>query len=62
MDVDDDAIAKEVGDYKPGSITRIKLHNFLTYQDVEFKPGPRYVSLVVLCMIVGYTKTSKMTR
>jgi hypothetical protein len=30
-----------VGDYKPGSIRRIKLHNFLTYRDVEFCPGPR---------------------
>lgn len=32
-----------VGDYKPGSITRVKLKNFLTYTDVDFSPGPRYV-------------------
>jgi hypothetical protein len=40
----DAEILETVGAYKPGSITRVKLHNFLTYQDVEFKPGPRYVS------------------
>ena len=27
--------------YKPGSIVRVRLKNFLTYADVEFKPGPR---------------------
>ena len=27
--------------YKPGSITRVKLQNFLTYHEVEFFPGPR---------------------
>jgi hypothetical protein len=42
---DESALAEKVGTYKPGSIQRIKLHNFLTYQDVEFKPGPRYVTL-----------------
>lgn len=36
---DDDAI----GDYRPGSIQRVKLQNFLTHGNVEFKPGPRYV-------------------
>jgi hypothetical protein len=30
-----------VGDYKHGSIKRIKLKNFLTYFDVEVTPGPR---------------------
>ena len=35
-----------VGDYKPGSITKIRLKNFLTYKLVEFEPGPR-------CVIVG---------
>ena len=30
-----------VGDYKPGSVTKIKLENFLTYGHVEFEPGPR---------------------
>jgi hypothetical protein len=32
-----------VGDYKHGSIKRIKLTRFLTYSAVEFSPGPRYV-------------------
>jgi hypothetical protein len=36
---DDDVI----GDYRPGSIQRVKLQNFLTHGNVEFKPGPRYV-------------------
>lgn len=30
-----------VGGYKPGSIKRVKLTNFLTYENVEFCPGPR---------------------
>jgi len=38
-----DSLLETVGDYKPGSIKRIKLKNFLTYADVEFQPGPRYV-------------------
>ncbi len=29
--------------YKPGSIKRVKLKNFLTYDAVEFWPGPRLV-------------------
>jgi hypothetical protein len=32
---------KVVGDYKHGSIKRIKLVNFLTYTEVEFSPKPR---------------------
>ena len=35
-----------VGTHKPGSISRIKLKNFLTYDFVEFFPGPRYVILI----------------
>ena len=35
---------KTVGDYKHGSIKRIKLTRFLTYNSVEFSPGPRYVT------------------
>ena len=27
--------------FKPGSILRVKLKNFLTYANVEFRPGPR---------------------
>ena len=32
-----------IGDYRPGSIQRVKLQNFLTHGNVEFKPGPRCV-------------------
>ena len=28
-------------DYVEGSIVRVKLHNFVTYDDCEFYPGPR---------------------
>lgn len=27
--------------FKPGSVRRVKLSNFLTYDAVEFMPGPR---------------------
>lgn len=36
-----------IGDYRPGSIQRVKLHNFLTHANVEFKPGPRYVVVFI---------------
>jgi len=42
-------------EYKPGSIRRIKLRNFLTYGHVEFHPGPR------LNMVVGPNGTGKST-
>eukprot|EP00742_Colponemidia_sp_Colp-10_P011821 GILJ01013198.1.p1 GENE.GILJ01013198.1~~GILJ01013198.1.p1 ORF type:complete len:1101 (+),score=222.81 GILJ01013198.1:46-3348(+) len=32
--------------YAPGSIMRIRLHNFLTHKDVDFHPGPR-LNLVI---------------
>lgn len=32
--------------YVPGSIVRVKLHQFLTYDDVEFRPGP-YLNMVL---------------
>ena len=41
--MEDEERDKIVGLHKPGSILRMKLHNFLTYQDVEMQPGPRYV-------------------
>jgi len=41
--------------YKPGSIRRVKLKNFLTYVDVEFKPGPR------LNVVIGPNGTGKST-
>ncbi len=34
--------------YRPGSILRVKLHNFVTYDDCEFCPGPH------LNVILGY--------
>ncbi|TRM70021.1 P-loop containing nucleoside triphosphate hydrolase protein [Schizophyllum amplum] len=39
--------------YIPGSIVRIQLHNFVTYDDVEFRPGP------YLNMILGPNGTGK---
>lgn len=44
---------KTVGDYKHGSIKRIKLSRFLTYNSVEFSPGPR------LNMVVGPNGSGK---
>mmetsp|Transcript_26638 Transcript_26638/g.55195 ORF Transcript_26638/g.55195 Transcript_26638/m.55195 type:complete len:1127 (+) Transcript_26638:256-3636(+) len=41
--------------YKPGSIKRVKLKNFLTYDAVEFYPGPR------LNVVVGPNGTGKST-
>jgi hypothetical protein len=39
--------------YVPGSIIRVQLHNFLTYDHVEFRPGPH------LNMIIGLNGTGK---
>jgi hypothetical protein len=36
-------VLASIGDYRPGSIQRVKLKNFLTHGNVEFRPGPRYV-------------------
>jgi hypothetical protein len=41
------------GSYVPGSILRIKLHNFLTYHNVEFSPGPH------LNLVIGPNGTGK---
>ncbi|RLN57421.1 hypothetical protein BBJ29_004051, partial [Phytophthora kernoviae] len=40
-------------EYVDGSIFRVKLHNFLTYNDAEFFPGPR------LNLILGPNGTGK---
>ena len=45
-----DSSAEEFVD---GSILRVKLHNFLTYSDAEFYPGPR------LNLILGPNGTGK---
>ncbi|EJD01702.1 P-loop containing nucleoside triphosphate hydrolase protein [Fomitiporia mediterranea MF3/22] len=39
-------LARDKDGYVPGSIQRVKLHNFLTYDDVEFRPGP-YLNMVL---------------
>lgn len=48
-------MAPDISNYKPGSIRRVRLHNFLTYADVEFFPGPR------LNVVVGPNGTGKST-
>ncbi|CAB9499458.1 of chromosomes protein 5 [Seminavis robusta] len=45
----------DIGDYKPGSVTHVKLKNFLTYTHVEFSPGAR------LNMVIGANGTGKST-
>mmetsp|Transcript_29269 Transcript_29269/g.45481 ORF Transcript_29269/g.45481 Transcript_29269/m.45481 type:complete len:1125 (+) Transcript_29269:51-3425(+) len=44
-----------VGEYKPGSILRVKMVNFLTYKEVEVCPGPR---LNVVCGPNGSGKST----
>ncbi|KAH9939337.1 P-loop containing nucleoside triphosphate hydrolase protein [Epithele typhae] len=46
-------LPRDVDGYVPGSIVRIKLENFLTYDWVEFSPGP------YLNMILGPNGTGK---
>ncbi|KAI5778738.1 hypothetical protein EDC01DRAFT_723898 [Geopyxis carbonaria] len=41
--------------FEPGAIIRIKLVNFVTYSDVEFRPGPS------LNMVIGPNGTGKST-
>ncbi|KAI5121182.1 hypothetical protein M0805_005983 [Coniferiporia weirii] len=40
------ALQRDANGYVPGSIVRVKLHQFLTYDDVEFRPGP-YLNMVL---------------
>lgn len=42
-------------EYLPGSIVRVRLENFVTYDSVEFHPGPR------LNMVIGPNGTGKST-
>ncbi|GLD93353.1 hypothetical protein PINS_up001945 [Pythium insidiosum] len=51
--VDVDISAESCDEYLDGSIYRVKLHNFLTYTDAEFFPGPR------LNLILGPNGTGK---
>lgn len=40
--VDDRPSPEDIlAEYKPGSIRNVRLKNFLTYDNVEFQPGPR---------------------
>lgn len=45
----------EAGGYKPGSIVRIKVNDFVTYTSAEFFPGPK------LNMVIGPNGTGKST-
>lgn len=45
----------EVDGYKPGSIVRIKVNDFVTYTSAEFFPGPK------LNMVIGPNGTGKST-
>ena len=40
-------------EYKPGAVMKVRLHNFMTYSDVEMEPGPR------LNVILGPNGTGK---
>ncbi|KAH8989237.1 P-loop containing nucleoside triphosphate hydrolase protein [Lactarius akahatsu] len=46
-------LVRDTDGYVPGSIVRVQLHNFLTYDHVEFRPGPH------LNMIIGPNGTGK---
>lgn len=46
---------RDTDNFIPGSITRVVLHNFLTYDHVDFCPGP------YLNMIIGPNGTGKST-
>ncbi|KAL4127820.1 hypothetical protein PRIC2_006819 [Phytophthora ramorum] len=52
-DVVADAASHSSDEFVDGSIFRVKLHNFLTYSDAEFFPGPR------LNLILGPNGTGK---
>jgi chromosome segregation ATPase len=60
-DLDDDGdldditndIAVSNGEYQPGAIVRVKVTNFVTYEEAEFHPGPN------LNMVIGPNGTGK---
>ena len=41
------------GDYVPGALMRVRLHNFMTHRDATFEPGPR------LNVVLGPNGTGK---
>ncbi|KAK0257782.1 Structural maintenance of chromosomes protein 5 [Friedmanniomyces endolithicus] len=49
------APARPAGVHQPGSIVRIRLHDFVTYSNAEFNPGPN------LNMVIGPNGTGKST-
>ncbi|KAL7447892.1 hypothetical protein ACHAWC_000188, partial [Mediolabrus comicus] len=55
MEIERLSVEERNQQYKPGSIKRVKLKNFLTYDAVEFFPGPR------LNVVVGPNGTGKST-
>ena len=46
---------RSLREHQPGSIVRVKLENFVTYEAVEFFPGPS------LNMVIGPNGTGKST-
>lgn len=53
---EEDEEDEDTGDYntyQPGAIVRVKLHNFVTYENAEFFPGPS------LNMVIGPNGTGK---
>jgi hypothetical protein len=48
-DDDEEAYKRSIGDFKPGTITKIVLKNFMTHAEAEVLPGPRYVSTTSEC-------------
>eukprot|EP01104_Vermistella_antarctica_P014389 TRINITY_DN4517_c1_g1_i1.p1 TRINITY_DN4517_c1_g1~~TRINITY_DN4517_c1_g1_i1.p1 ORF type:complete len:1137 (+),score=335.80 TRINITY_DN4517_c1_g1_i1:43-3411(+) len=54
-DDDDDDAEEEEPQYRMGNVVRVSMHNFTTYEDCEFRPGPR------LNVVVGPNGTGKST-
>jgi ATPase subunit of ABC transporter with duplicated ATPase domains len=42
-------------DYRNGAVVRVSVHNFVTYKDVDFYPGPH------LNMVIGPNGSGKST-
>jgi len=49
----DEIDSEDAGKFKPGAIVRVKLTNFITYENAEFFPGPH------LNMVIGPNGTGK---
>ncbi|BFZ58528.1 Structural maintenance of chromosomes protein 5 [Savitreella phatthalungensis] len=55
QDSDEDGAALSHADFALGAITRIRMQNFMTYDDIEYLPGP------ALNMIIGPNGSGKST-